>query len=136
MTIATHHRTRGATIATLRAALALAGCAGMGGHAPITLPVPDATAQLRDAQGADRGRVDIFKDGSGLRLEVVARGFAPGAYGMHIHSIGQCTPPDFASAGPHWNPTGAQHGRDNPKRSEEHTSELQSQMRISYTHFC
>src|SRR3546814_9422511 len=33
---------------------------------------------------------------------------------MHIHSIGQCTPPDFASAGPHWNPTGGQHGPDNP----------------------
>src|SRR3546814_19640268 len=33
---------------------------------------------------------------------------------MHIHSIGQCPPPDFESAGPHWNPTGAQHGRENP----------------------
>src|SRR3546814_13853030 len=87
----------------------------MGGDSPSTLPVPDATAQLRDAQGADRGRVDIFKDGSGLRLEVVARGFAPGAYGMHIHSIGLCTPPDFASARPHWNPTGAQHGRAHPQ---------------------
>src|SRR3546814_11903876 len=88
MTIATHHRTRGATIATLLAALALAGCAGMGGDSPSTLPVPDATAQLRDAQGADRGRVDIFKDGSGLRLEVVARGFAPGPYGLHLPKIG------------------------------------------------
>src|SRR3546814_9910017 len=31
-----------------------------------------------------------------------------------IHTVGQCTPPDFASAGAHWNPTHAQHGRDNP----------------------
>jgi len=114
MTVATHHRTRVFTAATLLGALALAGCASMGGDSASTLPAPDATAQLRDAQGADRGRVDIFKDGSGLKIEVVARGFAPGTYGMHIHTVGQCTPPDFASAGAHWNPTHAQHGRDNP----------------------
>lgn len=99
--------------ATALALLALAGCAPKGG--PVqTLPAPDAAAPLVDARGADRGRVDIFKDGSGLRLEVVARGFGPGTYGMHVHTTGTCTPPDFASAGGHWNPTGAQHGRDNP----------------------
>jgi Cu-Zn family superoxide dismutase len=102
----------GAAAATLGAML-LAGCSSMGGGAP-KLPVPDATAQLYDARGADRGRVDIFKDGSGLRIEVIARGFDAGTYGMHVHSVGQCAAPDFASAGPHWNPTGAQHGRDNP----------------------
>jgi len=96
-------------------ALALAGCAGMGGRTPAAdLPVPDAQAQLYDARGADRGRVDIFRDGGGLRLELVARGFGAGTYGMHVHAVGQCTPPDFASAGPHWNPTDVQHGHDNP----------------------
>lgn len=96
-------------------ALALAGCASTGSKKPAeNLPVPDAFAQLVDARGADRGRVDIFKDSSGLRLEVVARGFAAGTYGMHVHAVGQCEAPGFTSAGPHWNPTGAQHGRDNP----------------------
>lgn len=95
-------------------ALALTGCAGMGKKPVTKLPVPDAHAQLVDARGADRGRVDIFKDTTGLRLELVARGFAPGTYGMHVHAVGQCNAPDFASAGPHWNPTGAQHGRENP----------------------
>src|SRR3546814_11109570 len=79
-----------------------------------TLPPADAYAQLTDSKGADRGRADIYRDGSGLRIELVARGFGPGTYGMHVHSVGQCTPPDFASAGPHWHPTGAQHGRQNP----------------------
>jgi Cu-Zn family superoxide dismutase len=27
---------------------------------------------------------------------------------------GKCDPPDFASAGGHWNPTGHQHGMKNP----------------------
>ena len=96
------------------ALLGLAGCASMGGGTAKNMPVPDATAQLLDARGADRGRADFYKDTNGLRVELVARGFAPGTYGMHVHTAGQCTPPDFTSAGPHWNPTGAQHGRDNP----------------------
>lgn len=91
----------------------LGGCAslGVGGS---KLPSPAAIAHLKDKDGADRGRVDLFRDGTGVRLEIVARGFNIGAYGMHIHTVGRCDTPDFATAGPHWNPTGAQHGRDNP----------------------
>lgn len=101
--------------AVVMGALALAGCAGTG-KTPATpdLPVPDAYAQLYDVRGADRGRVDIFRDDGGLRLELVARGFGAGTYGMHVHAVGRCDAPDFTTAGPHWNPTGAQHGRDNP----------------------
>jgi superoxide dismutase, Cu-Zn family len=93
--------------------LLLGGCAalekrGSSARLPIT------NAQLTDSAGADRGQVEAFRDRRGLRLEIVARGFNPGTYGMHIHTIGKCDAPDFTSAGPHWNPTGAQHGRDNP----------------------
>lgn len=95
-------------------AVALSGCAGMGKKPATRLPKADAYAQLTDARGADRGRADIYRDASGLRIELVARGFAPGTYGMHVHAVGQCAAPDFVSAGPHWNPTGVQHGRDNP----------------------
>ena len=101
-------------VGTALAALALAGCGALNGKRPTsTLPAADAVAQLVDARGADRGRVDIFKDSNGLRLELVARGFGAGTYGMHVHTVGQCNAPGFASAGAHWNPTGAQHGRDN-----------------------
>jgi len=112
MTIASRHN--GTLLATGLIALALAGCAGLGKKSPAKLPEPDAVAQLTDARGIDRGRVDIFKDTSGLRLELVARGFAAGTYGMHVHGVGLCEGPKYTSAGPHWNPTGAQHGRDNP----------------------
>lgn len=114
MTKALRSMPKAAQAAAMLAALALAGCAGTAKDPVSKLPIPDAFAQLTDSRGADRGRVDIFKEASGLRLEVVARGFGAGTYGMHVHAVGQCTPPDFASAGPHWNPTGAQHGRDNP----------------------
>jgi Cu-Zn family superoxide dismutase len=49
-----------------------------------------------------------------LAVRVEAAGLAPGVYGVHLHAVGRCDPPGFASAGPHWNPTGRQHGRDNP----------------------
>ena len=32
-----------------------------------------------------------------------------------MHAVGQCTAPDFSTAGPHWNPTAHEHGRKNPK---------------------
>ena len=114
MSIPSHVRPLTAMGLTATAALVLAGCASMGGGATKKLPAADASAQLYDARGADRGRADFYRDSDGLRIELVARGFAPGTYGMHVHAVGLCTPSDFASAGPHWNPTGAQHGRDNP----------------------
>ena len=114
MTLASRYGRTLAAALGAASAVALAGCANMGGKSTQSLPVADASAQLYDARGADRGRADFYKTGSGLRVELVARGFGPGTYGMHVHAVGQCTPPDFTSAGPHWNPTGAQHGRDNP----------------------
>ena len=105
MTTSSHHNHIMAQGAVVIAALALAGCAGMGKKAAETLPAADAYAQLYDNKGADRGRADIYRDTSGLRVELVARGFAPGTYGMHVHAVGQCNAPDFASAGPHWNLT-------------------------------
>jgi Cu-Zn family superoxide dismutase len=42
-------------------------------------------------------------------------GLAPGLHGLHIHESGRCAPPDFASAGGHFNPTVRHHGLQNPE---------------------
>ena len=34
---------------------------------------------------------------------------------MHIHETGACTPPDFTSAGGHFNPASKRHGLLNPE---------------------
>ena len=52
------------------------------------------------------------------------KGLAPGPHGIHIHSVGVCTPPDFASAGGHLNPTKKEHGLENPKGP--HAGDLQN----------
>ena len=34
---------------------------------------------------------------------------------MHLHAVAKCEPPDFQSAGPHFNPTLMKHGHQNPQ---------------------
>ena len=78
----------------------------------------DATATLIDVNGRKIGTAEFTKAGNGVKIVVnVAQGLTQGFHGMHIHSIGRCDAPDFASAGPHWNPTARQHGLHNPAGS-------------------
>lgn len=112
-------------------AVALAGCAtdrgaddemaaaGAGDSGPpaavSTIGPPRLTADLSDAKGRTRARATVETEGDSLRVNVEAMGMSPGSYGAHLHSVGRCDAPGFESAGPHWNPTGRMHGKDNPK---------------------
>ena len=70
-----------------------------------------ATATLRDAAGEVVG-LAVFAEtrARGVQVVVVARGMTPGLHGLHVHTIGTCTPPAFTSAGGHFNPLGTSHG--------------------------
>lgn len=74
-----------------------------------------AHATLLAADGSARGEAMVMQGTDGLHVNVSAVGLTPGLHAVHIHMTGRCTPPDFTSAGGHWNPTGHQHGKDNPK---------------------
>ncbi len=74
-----------------------------------------AVAQLRTSGGADAGRVTATEVAGGLRFTIDARDLPPGTHGAHVHTTGDCTPPDFAGAGGHWNPASAKHGTMNPQ---------------------
>jgi superoxide dismutase, Cu-Zn family len=77
-----------------------------------------AQAAIIDARGLPIGFAKfVDSEKKGLSIEISVRGLTPGEHGIHLHSIGQCSGPDFASAGPHWNPQNHQHGRDNPQGS-------------------
>lgn len=80
----------------------------------VPLPPPAATATLMDSTGARVGVATFSVVDSGARLGVSVSGLTPGEHGIHIHEQGACTAPDFASAGGHLNPTGRQHGLENP----------------------
>jgi Cu-Zn family superoxide dismutase len=76
--------------------------------------IGSANAVLRDAAGQTIGQARLTQASSGLRLSLRVNGLKPGTLGTHVHTVGRCDGPDFASAGSHWNPMARQHGRDNP----------------------
>ena len=98
------------------AGLALAGCATTY-DADDVGPGPDAamaSAELRDPSGRVMGSATASQVGDSIRIRIDGRNLPSGAHGAHIHQTGVCAAPDFASAGPHWNPTDRKHGKDNP----------------------
>jgi Cu-Zn family superoxide dismutase len=73
-----------------------------------------ARAQLRDAQAKVVGSATLSELPGGVRVTLRMNGLKPGEHGFHIHAVGKCEPPDFTSAGAHFNPDGKQHGLANP----------------------
>ena len=60
-------------------------------------------------------RSSAWQTAGGISFHIEASGLPHGIHGIHVHPIGRCDPPDFASAGTHWNPAGRQHGLNNPQ---------------------
>jgi Cu-Zn family superoxide dismutase len=74
-----------------------------------------AHAYLTDAQGKMVGVAALSAvKGGGVRIVVTVNGLMPGMHGIHIHTVGKCEGPAFASAGGHFNPEMKMHGKDNP----------------------
>jgi Cu-Zn family superoxide dismutase len=81
---------------------------------PTPAPTPLPVIELRRADGTLVARAMIWAGRTGLEVRVQAAGLPAAQYAVHFHSVGRCEGPDFASAGPHWNPTARQHGSLNP----------------------
>jgi superoxide dismutase, Cu-Zn family len=75
-----------------------------------------AVANVQDASGHALGQVVFRQVAEGVEVEGDLHDIPGGAgmHGVHIHEVGACDPPDFMSTGGHYNPTGRQHGVDNP----------------------
>lgn len=92
-------------------AVVAAGCAGaMAEKEPLS-----GEASIKDAAGKEVGRAVLIQTAEGVRIAVTGyRGLPAGEKGVHIHEFGVCQPPEFTSAGGHFNPHGKQHGLANP----------------------
>ena len=69
---------------------------------------------LVNSAGQAIGTVRAWQTLGGVSFRVYATGLPHGIHGIHVHSVGRCDPPDFASAGSHWNPAARKHGLNNP----------------------
>jgi Cu-Zn family superoxide dismutase len=98
----------------LALALGSGDCAHSGGPGKAG-PEPVASGTLRNGAGDRIGLATLTDTGGTLRLGLSVGSLPPGPHGLHFHAQGACTPPDFASAGGHFNPEGRKHGRLNPE---------------------
>ena len=82
------------------------------------------TLELTPAQGsALTGTLQLSPDASGVQVVGTVNGLKPNAeFGFHIHEKGDCSAPDFSSAGAHFNPANAQHG--NPQSGAHHAGDM------------
>lgn len=105
------------TVSLALVALLGVGCmsAGASDTASSNAAPAGARANLTAADGSSRGSARFRDVSGGISVEVEAQGLPAGTHGIHVHTTGKCDAPDFTSAGPHWNPTAKQHGRENPQ---------------------
>lgn len=86
-----------------------------GGHAGHDHAAPaaagkTATAKLNPTKDSTaRGEVTFTQEAKGVRVVGSFNGLQMGEHGFHIHEKGDCSAPDGASAGGHFNPTSKPH---------------------------
>ena len=96
------------------AAAVLGGCATPEQNARYMAGHFRAQADIRNPAGEKIGTAVAEEVDGAIRVMIEAGNIPEGEHGTHIHTVGKCEGPDYASAGAHWNPTAHQHGRENP----------------------
>lgn len=86
--------------------------------------LPGAGVQLSATHGnTANGGLKISAAGHGVKLSGMVQGLQPNSeFGFHFHEKGDCSAPDAASAGAHFNPTNQDHG--NPQAQPHHAGDM------------
>jgi len=84
-------------------------------HATATMT---GTAKFKKVKGT----VEFKETDDGVEVTANLEGLKKGDHGFHIHEKGDCSAPDAASAGGHFNPSNHKHGA--PDAAEHHEGDL------------
>ena len=90
------------TIASFVCSVLLVG-GGLVAHARNAAASKPFNVEIKDAQGQSVGTAVLSEAPHGVRIKLDVKGLPAGEHSMHIHQNAKCDPPDFKSAGPHFN---------------------------------
>jgi Cu-Zn family superoxide dismutase len=119
-------------LAMIFVAVALGACAhketdGGASETSKASTLPELTSAQAQLQSAGKGKISgviaFVKTESGVLVKADLKGFKKGSiHGLHIHENGDCSAPDFKSAGGHYNPSGQPHG--DPQMADHHAGDF------------
>jgi Cu-Zn family superoxide dismutase len=94
-------------------------------EAPLVIPIKTGT-------GEDAGTATFQQGKKNLTIKLDLKNLPVGQHAVHIHAKPACDPPDFKSAGAHFNPENKQHGTLNPMG--HHAGDLPQNVEIGEGH--